>query len=478
MKLRFSNYVMKNSLLYFAFCTICILFTYSIGGESSFLPLAIATVVETVIFGFLQKKITGEYFTFATLFFLILALFHFGQVWICGFWGNLAETLRFRIVINYFVSSDSVKAMRLINISFCLFGTGLMTQTYRQNNDANYSDNMVDDSYYQRIAKRIIFVTFPIKIIIDSIFLFYSFAYDFSTALQWNGNFPDFIKIIGNFSIIGFGLLIVSLRKHRSNQLRVFLFIAAYLVLLMISGKRSETVSYLVILAFVYFMTSQRRIKKVRTIIIVCILGYFLLTFLYTTVRFRSNEDKTFAGFFDLFVDLLFKRNIIMEAMREYGNTGYTPICVLINWLNTYSPSYGKSYYLGSLLIFPNIGGIIGRINTEAAYAVQLQNYNMVMPGFRNIGGSIIGELFFNFGVIGGLVFSFIFGCILGKVSNKFNSIIRGNRLNSLMYMLPIMFATTYWIRDTFGNCIREIVWGLLFCYFISKTVPKIRNEV
>ncbi len=476
MKVQISTNKIFYGLLYLAIGLLCVVYTYSVDiGTSGYFAVALATTVEIVVFLIIHKKVSGEFISFASIFMLVLALFHFGQVWMCGYWEDLVSKLRLRVVLKYFADTDCISAMRIINISFLFIGFGLLQSIY-SNKNSEFKQEKIDLSYYQSFAKRIILITFPIKIIVDLAFLYISFTSGFSAATIWNGRFPDFIKIIGNFSMIGFGLLICSLEKNKAKQLRVYLFIISYLVLLMISGKRSETVAYIVMLTFLYLKTSTRKKLKLGTVVLGCILGYLLLTFLYTTVRFRGTEGRTVNGFFDLYIDLLLERNIFMESIREYGNTGYTPVCVIENWLKNFAPSYGKSYYLGLFLVFPNVGGLIGTLNVESAYALQLQRHNMVLTGFHNIGGSVIGELFFNFGIVGGIIASLFLGLLLGSVSNKTSKMLKSRDISSLIYTIPVMYASLYWIRDTFGNGIREVVWGIIFCYIIRRTL-KNRNE-
>lgn len=470
LKISYSGRSNMYAALFMLLSTFAIIYTYLYRGDNGFFSLSVAITIELIAFFMIMKKVDGKLLSFATIFIAILAVFHFGQVFLCGYWKDLIPELKLRIVLNYFSDSDCIAAMRVINISFVGICLGMIVSSRKDEYQrGNLSDSDLSEAIKnERHALLLIKITFPIKLIIDIAFFYLSFSTGFTSAVIWLGRFPDVIRTIGDISMLGFGVLIVSLSYDRQKQLRVFAFIMSYLLIQIISGRRSETISYITILAFLFYQARTHKKRKVGSIILIAIFGYFLLTLMYATVRIRELDNRTIEGFFQLFWKLLFRHNIFMEAIREYGNTGYTPVCVLNNWLNTYSPSYGKSYLFGISAIFPNIGGIVSNLINESTYAIQLQRYGMVLDGFKNIGGSVIGELFFNFGKIGGLVVSPILGMLIGKVSQKEKMYAATYQIKKMAYYIPAMYAILYWVRDCFGDGIREVTWGIIIWYLIG----------
>ncbi len=477
MKISYSVRSNLYALLYLVISVIAILGTYVFNSANGFYVLSIAITIELCFFLLIMKKASGYILSFATIFVLILAVFHFGQIFICGYWPDLITELKLRIVLNYFPNSECIAAMRIINISFVGICFGLILSSRNIEDYCKYvtKDSVFDSIKCEKHAIFLIVFTFPIKMIIDLAFFYLSFSDSFTNAVIWLGNFPDIVRTIGDFSMIGFGVLIVSLAYDKHKQCRVFVFIILYLLIQIISGRRSETISYIAIIAFLYYQSKEHKKRKTSQILIVVILGYLLLTLMYTTVRIRDLDNRTLEGFFELFWRLLTKQNIFMEAIREYGNTGYTPVCVLNNWLNKYNPSYGKSYVFGLSAILPNIGGLVSQLINSSTYAIQLQKYGMVLSGFKNIGGSVIGELFFNFGKIGGIVVSPVLGLFIGVLSQKVNIYIKTRQVRRLAYYIPAMYAILYWVRDCFGDGVREVVWGIMIWYFVGFV--KTKNE-
>lgn len=475
MKLSYSRKSNTYAFLFLLLSLFTIIYTYLYSGDNGFFALSVSITIEVVMFLMIMKKTDGKLLSFATIFIVILAVFHFGQVFICGYWKDLITELKLRIVLNYFSDAECIAAMRVINISFVgiCFGLILSSQGDKCQGKYRFKADLPDVINIEKHAWLLIAFTFPIKIIIDMIFFYLSFSSGFSNAVIWLGRFPDVIRTLGDISMLGFGVLMVSLAYDRQKQFKVFAFIMLYLLVQIISGRRSETISYITILTFLFYQTRNHKKRKLGSIILVAIFGYFLLTLMYTTVRIRELDNRTLEGFFELFWKLLTKHNIFMEAIREYGNTGYTPVCVLNNWLNSYPPSYGKSYVFGIAAVFPNIGGSVSRLINESTYAIQLQRYGMVLDGFKNIGGSVIGELFFNLGKLGGLIASPILGILIGKVSQRVKFYANTYQIKKMAYYIPAMYAILYWVRDCFGDGIREVVWSIVIWNMICRVKVK-----
>ena len=250
--------------------------------------------------------------------------------------------------------------------------------------------------------------------------------------------------------------------------------IVIYFLLLMSSGRRSENVAYLCVFVFLYL---QSNIKKItlKKFIFWIVLGFFMLGFLFNIVKIRDIENMDISIFCSNFLENIINNNVLLQVLREYGNTGYTAACVLCFWLIKFPPSIGKSYILGISAIFPNFCGIMGELSTKSSFTLQLQNQNALAPAYQNIGGSFIGELFFNFGYLGGIIWAFIFGILIGHVCSKIREYMNLYKYDRLIYYIPIATALLYWVRDTFHGGIREIVWGIIFCKFV-QFICKVRS--
>lgn len=429
--------------------------------QANYTMFATVSLIEVIIFIMCNKKQSDTLVNFSFFFVLCLYLFSFGQVVLMGFFPIACENLT--IVLRYFDIIDLFSGLKWLNTTFILVEMGILiaNEIERNNYSPKLSCNMTEDILANK-AITIIVLTFPVKIIVDLIVLSAGLRVGFEQARNVLSSIPSFIVAYGNLATIGFSLLILSLKNKRRKQFWLFCFILIYTLGMMLCGRRSESVACLCIYVLCY--VSGKEIK-IKTVLISGILGYLILTFLNAVVTIRN----TSMGITDAFWYTLTKKNILYEALREYGNTAYTALTVIIKWLPLNPPSFGKSYFLGVSAIFPNFGGIMGDLTRASNYGFTLQKSTVLSKYYHNIGGSVLGELFFNFGFLGACVFALILGIVVGKISMRANLLINQTMNYKVCYYIAVMAGILYWIRDYFSGICRDIVWGLLICFIVKK---------
>lgn len=445
--------------------------------DASYKVLALSLMIELILFVISVRIITGKIITFITIFAITLFVFHFGQVIILGLFEKMSTQNDLRIVLKYFPDNISISAIRIMNIAFVSLLLGALFATKNYNKEKNFNEEINNANKNNKIilitSLVIILLTIPVKIFLDVSLLYKSFSVSFSYASMWLQGVPNFIRIYANFIFIGIALLIPALKYKPKKQTLVFSATVLYLIILMLSGWRSENVSYLVIIYFIY-ITSRNNKISIYKIIITFLFTYSILSILYTVVYLRYMNYRGLELYVNTFLSVFIgEKNVILESLREYGNTGYTTICVLKKWLPNYNPSYGKSYILGMFSTLPNITGVPGKLSEISVYPLYLQKYGALTSGYINIGGSILGEFFFNFGIPGGVIFANIIGILLGEISTNVDKNFNLNKLYKQIYYIPILFSTLYWIRDVFSRGIREVVWGIIFTKLIIYILRK-----
>lgn len=466
------NSASSAKVLFILAAVISIGITYSLQSEdNAFFVLGVCVLFELFVYLIANKRMMISLMNYATIFVITLFVFHFGQVVLLAFATSQIQTYQMRIVLNYFDEETCLHAMRLINMAFCAIAAG--TLNTRKVKFVLFKKNNVKVKKYwteenaRKYASIMIVATFPIKLFIDVMLVLKSFTIGFFSASHWLQSVPNFIRAYGNIAFVGIALLIVALKSQSRKQNFVYMLTITYLLILMLSGWRAENVCYVIIITYLYVASRSEKIKISR-IVMISIMAYLLIAVLYAVVAVRFSVDRSFDAYLDAFLRVTVgDRNVILEALREYGNTGYTAVCVLEIYLKKFMPSLGESYILGLSAIFPNLTGLAGRLTTESTFALTLQDTNSVLSAYHNIGGSIIGEVFFNFGVGFGIVFSYIIGLFIGKTSTRAQNSIREHDLYNLSISIPIMFGTLFWIRDAFGSGVREVVWGIAFCWFV-----------
>ncbi len=464
----------KMELTYIVASLVCAFLPYLYPRNAvPFLGLGIALVAEFGLYTYYNRKFYGTVFNYAYIFIALLFVFNFGQVLLLAFMQK--EVALMRIVIRYFPLKDALRSLRYINLAFVALSAGTLfwkdTGHKEKELGADLKTSLVERVSNLGRAKSwaiiLIALTLPVKVYLDVSFVIRSFTQGFSIASAWLWAYPNFIRAYAGFAAIGVALLIVALQDEPKKQLALLIGTALYLVVPMIGGSRGENVCYLVICALLYLKTREKEIS-IKQLLLCALACYVLLAVLYTVVALRADENRGVIHYLSVFAGILFgEQSVVFEALREYGNTGYTAMCVSELWLENYLPSFGKSYLFGATAIFPNLTGLPGKLTEMGAFALDLQNYGMVQQEYANIGGSIIGEAFFNFDIVGGVFFCYALGIFIGWVSKSMNKCFRTGEYLKLICYLPVAFACLFWIRDSFGGIVRDAVWGAAFCWLL-----------
>lgn len=445
-------------------------------GDNGYTTLAVISTFELLVFLFCNWKITGELLNFSVLFIVLLYIFHFGQVILLGFFPE--TTVNQQITLLCFPKGDSINALYIMNKALYFMFCGIIISTKSPVNiEGPSGTNDIDEKYLYEKACIVIAITFPIKVIIDAVFFILSIKSGLHSGLLFLNSIPNFIVAYGNLSIIGMCAVVVALKNQPGKQKKACFFMIAYFILLMLSGRRSENVAYVCILAF-FFIKSYPKKIRLKTVVILSCVAFLFLTLLYTIVYSRSMaKTQNLSVFIHTFSYALKEKNIFVESLREYGNTGYTAVAVIANWLPEYGCSYGMSILYSMAALIPNLTGWVGRITELGNYATQLQSIPGILSNdYRNIGGSLFGELFFNFGIAGGLISSLFLGSLIGWMSSKYKDYIRKGNYYKIMYLIPAYASIIYWIRDRVAGGIRCVIWGMLLIYMIKQLTMR-RNK-
>ena len=476
MKIKKSNLI--NILVYIFIAIISnIIIFYDFKNELFSLKiLGIVCTIELIMFLFFSYRICKRKINFSMIFILVLYLFNFGQLMIYTFFKGIYSHVRF---LHLFANNESLYGFQIINLFFIFICIGcLISESLTCKKDISDKDTHLNKMYdIKKLVDIIILFTFPVKLIIDVLCLIVSITKGGTYARIWLNSFPNVLIYYGKVSLVGFALKIMINKDKPKRQRRIFSFIIIYILIMMISGIRSENVGYVLVYVFIYLFNRKVSIKKnILSITTYAIIALLILTFIVSVGTFRNSTNKSIHSFIDLFRYNFTEKNVLLSLMDTCGDTGYTAQCVINKWLPQYGCSYGASYYLGVFAVIPNIPKIFelpGEITRESFFAIKLQEKGTLSSSYTNIGGSLIGEAFFNFNIIGGMFFACLIGIIVGIVSKKGDIYMRHMNVFGMIRLFPIMFTMIYWVRDYFGGGIREVIWGPIICWGILKINEK-----
>lgn len=460
------------SMMYATIVAICSIFAFMPYGDehSKLCQLGVIVLVELITFITINARINGRALNYATVFCSVLYIFNFGQLLIYTFFRSIYPHVRFILLMD---GKDAIHGFQWMSLAFSMICLGVLTFGMKINYPIANSEGIVDNQIdYVSLSKKIIGITFPVKLVVDVLCLAVSIVG--GNARRWMSDVPYVIVAFGKISLIGFALLLLALDEKPKSQKRVFMFICSYILIMMISGIRSENVGYLLIFIFLYFASQNRKIH-IPSLAFYAICGFLLLSFIITVGKFRGAE-KSLSSLFSIFMDNITKNNVIFSLIDTCGDTGYTTLEVINKWLPVHGATHGDSYYIGWISVIPNIPGIFtlpGDLTAKTCFALRLQSSGLLNPGYYNIGGSLLGELFFNFGLFGGVLASLIIGIIIGWVSKKTTQYIAIKNIHGMIVPISIMFATIYWVRSYFGGEFRIVVWAPFLIYCITQLSAK-----
>lgn len=464
------NSNMFLSIIYGFIAILCNIVSFNSGHNDHALNIiGYSSTVVLLSFLLIDYKINKR-FTYSALFVLILFLFHFGQLMLLTFFSKSYDHIRFMMLLD---TDESLYGFRIMtaSMSALCFGSLLKSAGHTKMNQKGLQYN-ID---WIKFSKRIIFATFFVKLGLDVATLYISIISGGQAARLFVNSFPNILLFYGKISLLGFAILLVALKYKPKKQFKLFVFIVGYILIMMVSGIRSENVGYLAIFLFVYL---QSRLKpfNVRQFAIYGVIGFFALTFIVAVGQFRNYSDKSLDTFLELTGDLLTQENVLFSLMDTCGDTGYTAQETLNEYLPLYGPSYGDAYYKGVAAVIPNLLPFIvdvGKITAESSTPIKLQKSGVLNSSYENIGGSFFAEQYMNFGVIGGVLVCFLWGLFFGWVGKSSAIAFKTDNVYQLIIMIPIMLASVYWVRSYFGGGIRETAWDIIFAMFILKRMLK-----
>jgi hypothetical protein len=164
---------------------------------------------------------------------------------------------------------------------------------------------------------------------------------------------------------------------------------------------------------------------------------------------------------------------MIYSSLREFGDT-FKTLCFAIDFIPNYSAhNYGKTYIFGLLNIFPKL---------PSELAEYLKNdftfVNAFPESYRtNIGGSYLGELYYNFGSIGS-VFAFLIGLFIGYINNRIEENVKSSNWLNFAILMIVFPNVLLWVRGYYVELFIKVFWMGLFLIFVYRIKVNNYKEV
>lgn len=447
---------------------ICGCMVFFLSMDNFNLEMLTTITVWQFVFGLFMLYISGfSMASFAVLFEIFSFLFHGGQPLLEYLDINAQRPFDIYLLVG---SSDVATAMRFyIGTQFMLiFGmaiTHISKQRYQRIQTVHPSECKLEgnDKTQCRTVFRIGRVLFCVGLLprlfidISQFILFLQGGYLATYTTGING----YVQVVAYCFQVGILMMVIGQQKSKKNATIITIAVTAYFIITMLKGGRATQVVYIIALWLLYFkLVSKITFKKSILILTICYTG---IVFLSVIGNIRSFGSEGYSQFSNLFKSSL-QLQTLWNSLGEFGGTAIT-LCYSVIFFPKVVPfAYGVPYITSFMSLLPNIGGILTNFQSKWIYVNQFpKQYRFAL------GGSYAGELFYNFGFIGGIIAALVLGILIGKYSNAIDkSILQRRWLRLSIYMIP--FATLLiWIRGYFADSVRQFVWIAILVFMIYK---------
>lgn len=439
---------MSISITIFFNVIVCLLGIFASSIEELSIFIKIQMIGNTILLLSTKSK---RFISIGLFFFILLCIFHFGRLIFLEI--NPLPTVSPEIVLRSYKFS-------LIMISAVV--VGYLFYLSKKKKDVSTTSIVLDDNIVRRIRKVsywIIALTIIPLIYIDFIKIQYSLANGYVGIFSL-GNENAFVKYASVFTAFtrpAVLLLIISYYKIQKKARTVLIAFFAYSILEMLSGARSTSMIYIVASLILY---SRLFSFKKSNLIIILLLFFSTLYILpsITVVRQGSYSVK----------EVMIASNLVKEEggqvkalLSEFGGTQIS-VAYAILFTNSFN---GGLTYLNSLInISPKIPeSILPIISKDLTYTNSFPSENQY-----TLGGSCIGEAYYNFGWFAPL-FAFLLGMIIGRIDVGLCEINKSNFYTNIMLIAGLPFILL-WVRGFFCTMIFPMFWvPLLYRFYIKK---------
>ena len=415
-------------------------------------------VLQIMIWKFTEQSLLSPFMVFIYCSYI----FHFGQIIMTGIFPNVEFSYLNYITVYMSNHTVSIKTMKVvvncINLIYLggLFGSGSISSKDRT--EMSSFDIESSKNEMLRISKILLIVSFPLRLFIDLQTLAAAVVGGYYAAIAVN--YSGVVDCIAGFWYSAVILYYLGL-DDRKKKRRFLIFVVAYLLIVMLTGNRGHQMVCLLMLFIVVYEDRNKKfsLKTVVSAILLMYGGMVIIDFIYTM---RELGISYFFSNIGAVIGESLRANILFETIGSFGETIFTPYLVIEGIdSSSINPGFGECFYKSLVSIFPAIGSTMAKINVEANFAKMLNTLNA-------IGGSIVGELYYNFRGFYS-IFAVIAGFLLSKISSKVtNGLIKKN-YNVLLYAIPIFTNLVWWCRDSISNAMRSIVWICCFIWLARR---------
>lgn len=221
------------------------------------------------------------------------------------------------------------------------------------------------------------------------------------------------VTSIGFLFVPGVIYLLFSQKLTSSGQLLLFGGSVVYFLSVMtLSGSRKTAIFAIVALALAYIVSRTPKLSILK-LTGICVLGLLFLNLVYVIRETRFDLLEVIPTFLESVKSLDFLESILGESLTEMGLSFYSVVGIVQTVPAVFPYELGMTIVRSVCSILP-IGWAVGDF-FDAGSSTYVVNQYLGAP----VGASIFGDLYWNWGFIGGCIASLAFGAILALMFNR-----------------------------------------------------------
>ncbi len=455
------------SILYLIISTAILIFTFAIQNipqQNWFFFMAYLITTHWIISTIMLLTFKINIISLSSFFIHLTYVFHFGQVILIGFFPYYKfQQFKVADIVRYETFQRATEFQIMI-IAMVVWGILISMKPI---NIKNTEELMLENIYARHSNKAAILtgrlisiVCIPLRLRSDFLKMQASKTGDyfdvFSTAES------GIASMFGYFAFVGIAILIIEYSKSNKKKAEMITIATIlYLITSMLYGGRGQQLTIILFYVYVYFKCIRK--LKLKSVIMLGILGWLLLILLNAIFMIRLNGFPTIDELIWAFQKSL-ASDPVLKIIEELGGTQYTVVLAMDKIKSLSEATLGTTYLSALPLVFINIKGALDPF-------IRLSHFARLLDT-PYIGGTYIGELFYNFRYLG-IILAPTIGWFVNYISQKVDRHIHAKDSIKIAYYIPLFTHTLWWVRDAFGGWVRISVWGGFIIYILYNILGK-----
>lgn len=434
-----------------------IILLFSLVESITYYQMAILSIFQLIIHFIILKMIFRlEFISIPNMFILFTFIFHCGEILKYGFNIDGVDYFPIELYASYEIIVKSFLFYLFAQI-FLILGVGMSVNPGKSSvhRTRKFINKLPKDT--KRAGRLLFWIgVFP-RLFIDFFQLYISSKNGYMSLFQQT--IPQFVNTLAFFFDTGVIFLLMSEKDRRKSSF-IFWGVFLYKAMMMLSGSRQDKVCFLLVWVYLYFFVKNKlNIRKMIYLIILSMIGF---SFISSIGAGRVNSNIEFNGISHFIESFSYT---LGSSLSEFGSAFNTLALAIRYTPATLSYGYGLSFLAAIVSCIPLVVSRIPFLADKTIFLTQLSD-----SIYHSLGGSYLGELFYNFSWVG-IVACIIIGSILGKAHYEIRN--KNKSINTVCFYASIATAMFLYVRGYITDMGQKLIWMYIFLLFIRYLEKK-----